>query len=77
MRRADERLCCAGLDVIVDLGCHRPSWAAEDAGWDAYGACVAACVERWGSTIVAIETMNEPNMDPRCFDPSLPLPKRS
>src|SRR5581483_708715 len=60
-----------GLRAIVDLGCHRPSWSPDGGSWDAYADCVTCCVERYGDSIVAIETMNEPNMHPACFDPAL------
>ena len=42
-----------GLRVIVDLGCHRPDWAVDETGWTPTRR-VAACVARWGATIVAI-----------------------
>ena len=62
-----------GLRAIVDLGCHRPQWSSGGESWDAYSDCVAWCVDRYGDAIVAIETMNEPNMHPACFDAALTL----
>jgi hypothetical protein len=64
-----SKCAAVGLQAILELGAHCPVWAQGarqyvPANWSDYSTYVTSCIDRWGSTTVAIETQNEPNSNP-------------
>jgi hypothetical protein len=55
-----------GVKAILELGAHCPSWAQGSrqyvpANWSDYSHYVTSMLDRYGSSVVAVETQNEPN----------------